>query len=143
MYADDFHFVMTESGLKDPGAPSRLQRPQHSDDWSSVRSMEFFDPSNTGTYPPRPPELEVFSDLKYHHLHRLRVEDIAATMMVVKPDPETDVQPSDCDGLSWVDVEGTPQKIAVPLELFDYAEMDLVHPSHDVLKVRVESHFGL
>lgn len=138
---------MTEEGLKDPGLPFR---PKH---WGGTEGVcfsepgrareAFFDPSATGSYPPRPPELETFSDLKYHHLHRCKVEDIAEMMMILKPEPETDVQPVEggaSPGLSWVDVYRVPQKLTLPLELFDYPEMDLRHPSHDIIEVRILTH---
>jgi len=140
--------VVTEEGLKEPGLPSR---PKH---WGGAdqavyfaetgRAREaYFDPTATGSYPPRPPELEIFSDLKYHHLHRCKVEDIAEMVMILKPDPETDVQPvggGESPGFSWVDVYRVPRKLTLPLELFDYPEMDLLHPSHDIIEVRILIH---
>lgn len=147
LWADELNFVVTDDGLKDPGSPSR---PKHWSDTEGVYFSEpgraraaYFDPTASGSYPPRPPELETFSDLKYHHLHRCKVEDIAEMMMILKPDPETDVQPvaaGPMPGLSWVDVYRVPRKLTLPLELFDYPEMDLRHPSHDILKVRSLSH---
>lgn len=147
LWADELNFVVTDEGLKDPGSPFR---PKYWSDSVGVYFSEpgraraaYFDPTATGSYPPRPPELETFSDLKYHHLHRCKVEDIAEMMMILKPDPETDVQPvagGQSPGLSWVDVYRVPRKLTLPLELFDYPEMDLRHPSHDILKVRSLTH---
>lgn len=147
IWADELNFVVTDEGLKEPGLPFR---PKH---WGATAEMvyfepgrareAYFDPTATGSYPPRAPELETFSDLKYHHLHKCRVEDIAEMMLILKPDPETDAQPVEggvSPGLSWVDVNRVPRKLTLPLELFDYPEMDLRHPSHDIIEVKILAH---
>lgn len=122
---------MTEKGLIQPaGLPSRKPL--------SEPGIAAWDPEQTGSYPPRPIDMLMFNTIKYHHLQLIQVEDMTPDVMAHKPQPETDVQPAEglpVKGLSWVDVQGIPHRIAQPLELFDNPELDLVHPSLDILEV--------
>ncbi len=122
---------MTEKGLIQPaGLPSRKPL--------SEPGIAAWDPEQTGSYPPRPIDMLMFNTIKYHHLQLIQVEDMTPDVMAHKPQPETDVQPAEgrpVKGLSWVDVQGIPHRIAQPLELFDNPELDLVHPSLDMLEV--------
>lgn len=131
IFADEFHFVITEKGLIQPaGLPSRKPL--------SESGIAAWDPEQTGSYPPRPIDMFMFNTIKYHHLQLIQVEDMTPDVMAHKPQPETDVQPAEgrpVKGLSWVDVQGIPHRIAQPLELFDNPELDLVHPSLDILEV--------
>ncbi len=123
--------MMTEKGLIQPaGLPSKKPL--------SEPGISAWDPKQTGSYPPRPIDMLMFNTIKYHHLQLIQVEDMTPDVMAHKPQPETDVQPAEgrpVKGLSWVDVQGIPHRIAQPLELFDNPELDLVHPSLDILEV--------
>lgn len=131
IFADEMHFVMTQTGLVEPESFKTKQL--------SMEGIESWDPQQTGSYPPRPIDMFIFSNIKFHHLNATQVEDIEEDVEW-KPQPETDVQPAEglpVKGYSYVDLKGVPYRLSKPLELFDNPDLDLVHPSQDIAMVGI------
>lgn len=97
--------------------------------------VDFWDPENAGSYPPRPRRMQLFRGVKrkYIKLENIVEEDEAS---VVLPETEQWPQQKSHKFSFYDDVTGCRKTaFGLSIELFDNPDMDLVHPSVDLAVV--------